>query len=92
MEPMFKKGDIVHIVDEPVELKSTWVNGHGNMDDYCGWEVEILDAFVHSSGLTGIYEVQSTETEEIIPWTWNDEAFKEFYVVIEEEDLLELLG
>lgn len=92
MKPMFKVGDIVHIVDEPVELPSSWVS---NMDQYCGKEVVIRDARMHSSCLTGSYYVELVETGENIGWMWNDEAFKEFYEDVDpvaEDDLLKLLN
>lgn len=90
MKPRFKVGDIVHIVDEPVELPLSWVS---DMDQYCGKEVVIRDALMHSSCLIGYYYVELVETGENIGWMWNDEAFKEFYGdPVAEDDLLKLLN
>ena len=90
MKPRFKVGDIVHIVDEPVELPSSWVS---DMDWYCGKEVVIRDASMHDSCLTGKYYVELAETGENIGWMWNDEAFQEFYGdPVAEDDLLKLLN
>lgn len=90
MKPRFKVGDIVHIVDEPVELQSSWVS---EMDRYCGKEVVIRDASMHDSCLTGSYYVRLAETGENIGWMWNDEAFQEFYGdPVAEDDLLKLLN
>ena len=87
MEPRFKIGDIVHIVDEPVKLASTWV---WQMDEYCGCEVVITCASIHHTG-TGVYNVKTTGGIRT-GWQWNDEAFKEFYEGQEIDiDLMELL-
>ena len=92
MQPQFKVGDIVHIVDEPVGLASTWV---GAMTRFCGCEAVITYAVMHKSGNTGVYRIRVTNSLSETGWQWNDEAFKEFYVdpvAVSDDDLLSLLG
>ena len=90
MKPRFKVGDIVYIVNEPVELRVGWVS---DMNRYCGKEVVIRSVYMHDSYLIGGYYVKLAETGEDICWIWNEEAFQEFYGdPVAEDDLLKLLN
>lgn len=79
-------GDVVHIVEAPVYLLSSWTP---QMNRYCGKEARIRTARMRSCGRTGCYNLDIDDME----WVWNDEAFQEFYrPVISEEEFLKILG
>lgn len=70
----FKVGDIVHIVDYPINIHPGW---QPNMNKCCGEEVEIT--FYHAD--LNYFRVKSTNQHSDIDfdWVWDAKAFQEFY-------------
>lgn len=84
----FQKGDIVHIVQNPVNTGPGWVY---EMNEYCGVECEIDRVYPHASCET---RYQVCMNGNVLKFYWCAEMFQEFYGAYvpesEEESLIDV--
>ena len=85
----FQQGDIVHIVQNPVDTGPGWVN---RMDKYCGTEAEIDEVYRYDENRAPYYVLRINGR--VTCFYWCAEMFQEFYGTYapesEEESLIDV--